>query len=168
MMPVSFVAPVEIAFFPYVAERSDLPPSEHPGVPNTQLLKEKTPQAEKYQKSIAEQNSIHQAWNLLMEDQFADLRATIYSTPDELRRFRQMVINVVLATGKFFMCSCSVVCHASLTLICLFCGCSPGVTQTSAIRSLEHFVRPAGPRPSRTNQSTSPRKMTLIARLRLS
>ena len=74
--------------------------AEHPGVPNTQLVKEKTPEAEKYQKSVAEQNSIHKAWDLLMEEQFADLRATIYSTEDELRRFRQMVINVVLATGK--------------------------------------------------------------------
>lgn len=72
--------------------------AEHPGVPNTQLVKEKTPEAQKYQKSVAEQNSIHKAWDLLMMDEYADLRATIYSTEDELRRFRQMVINVVLAT----------------------------------------------------------------------
>jgi len=72
--------------------------AEHPGVPNTQLVKEETPEAKKYQKSVAEQNSIHKAWDLLMTDEFQSLRQCIYTTEDEMRRFRQLVINVVLAT----------------------------------------------------------------------
>lgn len=72
----------------------------HPGAPNTQLLKEETPEAVKPQKSAAEQKLIHKTWDLLMEDEFADLQATVYSTEDKLRCFWQMFINAVLATGK--------------------------------------------------------------------
>jgi hypothetical protein len=58
------------------------------------LVEEKTPEAERYKKSVAEQNSIHKAWDLLMTDEYKDLRQTIYTTEDELRHFRQLVINV--------------------------------------------------------------------------
>jgi 3'5'-cyclic nucleotide phosphodiesterase len=72
---------------------------DHPGVPNTQLVKEESDLAKRYDlKSPAEQNSVDLAWNLLMQDQYRDLRATIYKTDSELVRFRQLVVNSVMAT----------------------------------------------------------------------
>ena len=41
----------------------------------------------------SEQNSVDLAWSLLMEDNFKELRKAIYSTEDERRRFRQLVVN---------------------------------------------------------------------------
>uniref|UniRef100_A0A7S2V7Z9 PDEase domain-containing protein n=1 Tax=Entomoneis paludosa TaxID=265537 RepID=A0A7S2V7Z9_9STRA len=49
-------------------------------------------------KSIAEQNSVDLAWQLLMSDEYEELRSCIYCNPSELRRFRQMVVNIVMAT----------------------------------------------------------------------
>jgi hypothetical protein len=72
--------------------------ADHPGVPNTQLVKENTRNAQIYKKSIAEQNSVDLVWDLLSSDGFKDLRACIYSTPEELGRFRQLVVNTVMAT----------------------------------------------------------------------
>eukprot|EP00980_Cylindrotheca_fusiformis_P029226 scaffold22762_cov127-Cylindrotheca_fusiformis.AAC.1 len=71
---------------------------DHPGVPNTQLVKEKTRWAQIYKKSVAEQKSVDLAWDMLMSDEYAALRACIYQTEDELRRFRQLVVNTVMAT----------------------------------------------------------------------
>ena len=72
---------------------------DHRGVPNAQLVKEGHATAQKYAaKSPAEQNSVDLAWNLLMEDQYATLRSTIYQTDAELVRFRQLVVNSVMAT----------------------------------------------------------------------
>jgi hypothetical protein len=72
---------------------------DHRGVTNKQLAKEMDPVAEAYKnKSPAEQNSIDIAWSLLMEDDYGDLRRAVYATPDELERFRQLVVNVVMAT----------------------------------------------------------------------
>ncbi|GKZ00220.1 hypothetical protein MPSEU_000974900 [Mayamaea pseudoterrestris] len=72
---------------------------DHCGVPNAQLIKEDSPLATVYkQKSIAEQNSVDLAWASLMEDRFAPLRRIIYSTKDEFQRFRQLVVNAVMAT----------------------------------------------------------------------
>jgi 3'5'-cyclic nucleotide phosphodiesterase/Adenylate and Guanylate cyclase catalytic domain len=72
---------------------------DHKGVPNAQLAKENDPVAAAYQnRSPAEQNSIDIAWSLLMKDEYQDLRAAIYATPDELVRFRQLVVNAVMAT----------------------------------------------------------------------
>eukprot|EP00980_Cylindrotheca_fusiformis_P005075 scaffold1075_cov104-Cylindrotheca_fusiformis.AAC.5 len=71
---------------------------DHPGVPNTQLVKEKSRWAQLYKKSIAEQKSVDIAWDMLMSDEYAALRACIYETEDELRRFRQLVVNTVMAT----------------------------------------------------------------------
>ena len=36
--------------------------------------------------------------DLLMDDCFADLRAAIYATESERKRFRQLVVNTVMAT----------------------------------------------------------------------
>lgn len=52
-------------------------------------------------KSVAEQNSLDISWELLMDDQFKDLRNCIFSTDRELYRFRQVLVNVVLATDIF-------------------------------------------------------------------
>lgn len=72
---------------------------DHVGVPNAQLVKENVAICSLYRgKSVAEQNSVDISWNLLMEGRFNDLRATIYSSKGELIRFRQLVVNTVLAT----------------------------------------------------------------------
>jgi len=72
---------------------------DHPGVGNAVLIKEKLPLAAQYKnKSIAEQNSVDLAWQLLMSDEYEELRSCIYCNPSELRRFRQMVVNIVMAT----------------------------------------------------------------------
>lgn len=50
------------------------------------------------ERSVAEQNSVDVAWELLMDPAFANLRETIYQSEDEMRRFRQLVVNSVMAT----------------------------------------------------------------------
>lgn len=61
----------------------------HTGVPNAQLIKENNALASKYNnQSIAEQYSLDISWNLLMEPEFANLRAAIYTDEVEMRRFR--------------------------------------------------------------------------------
>jgi hypothetical protein len=72
---------------------------EHPGIPNAQLVKEGSTLAKTYkEKSILEQNSVDVAWNLLMKPAYKDLRSCIFSTLPERDRFRQLVVNAVLAT----------------------------------------------------------------------
>jgi hypothetical protein len=72
---------------------------DHLGVPNTQLIKEGIDISRIYKdKSVAEQNSIDLAWTLLMDEKFDAFRAAIYSTEVELKRFRQLVVNTILAT----------------------------------------------------------------------
>lgn len=72
---------------------------DHPGVPNSQLIKEGAPIASTYDnKSVAEQNSFHLTWDKLMRDDFANLRCAIYSNKEELKRFRELLVNSVMAT----------------------------------------------------------------------
>eukprot|EP00980_Cylindrotheca_fusiformis_P031057 scaffold25755_cov147-Cylindrotheca_fusiformis.AAC.1 len=71
---------------------------DHPGVPNAQLVKENTRHAQIFKKSVAEQNSVERAWAMLMGKEYKALRACIYQTEDDLRRFRQLVVNTVMAT----------------------------------------------------------------------
>jgi 3'5'-cyclic nucleotide phosphodiesterase/Adenylate and Guanylate cyclase catalytic domain len=72
---------------------------DHTGVPNSQLIKENSKIASLYKnKSVAEQNSVDLAWDLLMEDSYSDLRSCIYATESEMKRFRQLVVNSVMAT----------------------------------------------------------------------
>eukprot|EP00980_Cylindrotheca_fusiformis_P031380 scaffold26280_cov137-Cylindrotheca_fusiformis.AAC.2 len=71
---------------------------DHPGVPNAQLVKENTRSAQIFKKSIAEQNSVELAWGMLMAREYDALRACIYNTEEDLRRFRQLVVNTVMAT----------------------------------------------------------------------
>ncbi len=72
---------------------------DHTGVSNAQLVKERSEVALMYDdKCVAEQNSVQIAWDLLMEDQFSDLRACIYTSGEEKSRFRQLIVNAVIAT----------------------------------------------------------------------
>jgi hypothetical protein len=52
------------------------------------------------QKAIAEQHSVDVGWLLLMEDRFQDLRNEIYKDDEELRLFRQLIVNIIMATGE--------------------------------------------------------------------
>jgi len=75
---------------------------DHRGVSNPQLMTEEQEMAAKFHnKSIAEQHSFHLAWDLLMSERFDDLRACLFADKDELLRFRQITINVVMATDIF-------------------------------------------------------------------
>ena len=72
---------------------------DHTGVPNTQLVKENAAIAKYYRgRSVAEQNSVDVAWDVLFEDSYSNLRRTIYKTNEELGRFRKLVVNSVMAT----------------------------------------------------------------------
>lgn len=76
---------------------------DHWGVSNMQLIKEGVPIASKYDnKSVAEQNSVDLAWDLLMEtEEYGDLQRCIFPTDDEYKRFRQVVVNIVMSTDIF-------------------------------------------------------------------
>jgi hypothetical protein len=75
---------------------------DHSGVSNTQVIKESKELATLYKnKSVAEQNSLDIAWDLLMSTEFTDLRNCLFATQTELLRFRQVIVNVVLATDIF-------------------------------------------------------------------
>jgi 3'5'-cyclic nucleotide phosphodiesterase len=67
-----------------------------------QLMKEQPSLAATFQnQSVAEQNSLEIAWNLLMEDDYEELRSVMFCTNDDMMSFRQVLINVVLATDIF-------------------------------------------------------------------
>jgi len=72
---------------------------DHTGVPNATLVKENAKIAELYkQKSVAEQNSVDLAWDMLMDSKYAALQGVLYTNSSELDRFRQLVVNSVMAT----------------------------------------------------------------------
>jgi len=72
---------------------------DHMGVSNQQLIKNGSPLASLYKKRcISEQNSVDISWWLLMTADFDDLRSAIYSDKLEKRRFRQVLVNSVIAT----------------------------------------------------------------------
>jgi len=76
--------------------------SDHRGCSNVQLAKEDEEMASKYKnKSIAEQNSVALAWEMLADDAYKTLRSYMFADREELLRFRQIVVNVVLATDIF-------------------------------------------------------------------
>jgi len=73
--------------------------ADHPGVPNAQLVREGVDVAKMYKdKSCAEQHSVDLAWKFLMQPKYRELRACIYTSQSELDRFRQLVVNSVMAT----------------------------------------------------------------------
>jgi hypothetical protein len=72
---------------------------DHPGVPNAILIKEGVDMADHYKnKSVAEQNSVDLAWDLLMEPKYRELRSVICASSAEMERFRQLIVNSVMAT----------------------------------------------------------------------
>jgi hypothetical protein len=75
---------------------------DHRGISNMQLEKEEPAIAEHFKhKSLAEQNSLDLAWTLLTADQFKEFRRCLFVNRDELMRFRQVIVNVVMATDIF-------------------------------------------------------------------
>lgn len=82
---------------------------DHRGVSNMQLAKEEPQMAQAYNnKSVAEQNSLDIAWDLLMKAEFHELRRTMFADREEMLRFRQIIVNIVLVrcdTDKR-LCSC--------------------------------------------------------------
>lgn len=72
---------------------------DHAGVANAQLVKEGQPMAARYNnKSVAEQNSFNLGWGVLMEPGHANLRRLLFPTQSDQNRFRQLVVNAVMAT----------------------------------------------------------------------
>ena len=75
---------------------------DHRGISNMQLAKEDEQMAKMYKnKSIAEQNSLDIAWDIFMEPGFALLRQSMFVNRSEMLRFRQVMVNMVLATDIF-------------------------------------------------------------------
>ncbi|CAJ1963522.1 unnamed protein product [Cylindrotheca closterium] len=75
---------------------------DHSGVGNPQLVKEKNRLAAMYGgKSVAEQNSIDLALELLTSSSYSDLLSCICADDEDFQRFRQLVINCVMATDIF-------------------------------------------------------------------
>jgi hypothetical protein len=72
---------------------------DHAGVPNTQLAKEDIRLAKKYRfKSVAEKHSIRLAWERLMDSDYRELRSCLCPNQSDLKRFRNFVVNTVMAT----------------------------------------------------------------------
>jgi 3'5'-cyclic nucleotide phosphodiesterase/Adenylate and Guanylate cyclase catalytic domain len=72
---------------------------DHPGIPNAQLVKENDPIAQRYNyQSIAEQNSVDIAWRLLMDTEYSNFRKALCPTTEDMKHFRQLVVNSVMAT----------------------------------------------------------------------
>jgi len=75
---------------------------EHPGVTNGQLVEEENRLATLYHgESVAEQHSIDLTLELLAGSDYKDLVSCICANEEEFARFRQLVINCVLATDVF-------------------------------------------------------------------
>jgi len=75
---------------------------EHAGVSNSQLGAENPAMADKYRnRSLAEQNSVDVAWDTLMQPEYHNLQQCIFTNESELKRFRQLVVNSVMATDIF-------------------------------------------------------------------
>jgi 3'5'-cyclic nucleotide phosphodiesterase len=72
---------------------------DHTGLSNEQLVKEDATIARIFKnKSVAEQNSVVLAWDLLMESRFSELQECIFADDSDRIRFRQLVVNAVMAT----------------------------------------------------------------------
>ena len=72
---------------------------DHPGVSNATLVAEGDKLMQMYgDKSLAEQNSVDQAWDLLMTEEYQPLVAILCRDESELSRLRQLVVNSVMAT----------------------------------------------------------------------
>ncbi|KAL3912259.1 MAG: hypothetical protein SGILL_006953 [Bacillariaceae sp.] len=76
--------------------------ADHPGVSNAQFVKENAMLGKRFQGlSVAEQNSLNLCFQLLASHQFKHLRAVLFANDQDQLRFRQIVINSVMATDIF-------------------------------------------------------------------
>lgn len=76
--------------------RSD---ADHSGLTNQELIDSNSLVAVVFgNKSMAEQRSINLSWELLMQDRFREFRHCIFATQQEGQRFRQFIVNAVIAT----------------------------------------------------------------------
>ena len=77
--------------------------AKHPGVSNGTLSSEKHEMAIRFDhKSCAEQNSVVVVWDLFLSDKYDALRDAMFGgNMERLRRFRQIVVNSVMATDIF-------------------------------------------------------------------
>eukprot|EP00934_Nitzschia_sp_Nitz4_P008326 Nitzschia sp. Nitz4//scaffold37_size175936//127359//131135//NITZ4_002059-RA/size175936-augustus-gene-0.20-mRNA-1//-1//CDS//3329549827//8316//frame0 len=72
---------------------------DHPGCENPDLMRKDRELANAYEgRSVSEHNSFDVAWELLMDPAFEDLQRCIYHTFEEYIFFRQLLVNLVLAT----------------------------------------------------------------------
>jgi hypothetical protein len=75
---------------------------DHQGIANGILMEKNPTLGAKYKnKSVAEQNSVDLAWELLLQDEYTVLRECIFTNVPELIRFRQLIVNSVIATDIF-------------------------------------------------------------------
>ena len=74
--------------------------ADHQGVPNAQLLNEHPHLQDIYhgKAAIAEQHSINVGWEMLMDSKYKAFRDTICVNEDEMKRFRQLIVNIIMAT----------------------------------------------------------------------
>jgi hypothetical protein len=76
--------------------------ADHKGVSNMDLIREKSNFAKCYgNRSVAEQHSVEVAWELLMDPAYTDLQHCIYQKQEEFSRFRQIIVQMVIATDIF-------------------------------------------------------------------
>jgi len=74
----------------------------HSGVPNSRLAEEEPDLAFEYgNQSIAEQRSVSISWQLFQSPLYSNLRSYMFENKQEQLRFRQLVINCVMATDIF-------------------------------------------------------------------
>jgi hypothetical protein len=74
----------------------------HVGVPNGVLAAGDPSLAASYgHKSIAEQHSVSITWETLFLDEFAPLRALLFTSESEMRHFRQLLVNSLMGTDIF-------------------------------------------------------------------
>mmetsp|Transcript_1865 Transcript_1865/g.4226 ORF Transcript_1865/g.4226 Transcript_1865/m.4226 type:complete len:839 (-) Transcript_1865:89-2605(-) len=72
---------------------------DHQGIPNSQHVFESSYLADKFKnRCISEQHALDICWSHFMNGEFDELRASIFSSSGELKRFRQIVVNCILAT----------------------------------------------------------------------
>ena len=72
---------------------------DHQGLSNKDEHNARPESAAFYRRrSVIEQRSIDKAWKKLMQPEFTELRKCIYKNEVELKRFRQVIVNAVLAT----------------------------------------------------------------------
>jgi hypothetical protein len=72
---------------------------DHTGFTNKELIGMKAAIASVYEeKSVAEQNLVNVAWTVLKDTCFDQLRAYIYASDSEEKRFQQLIVNAVMAT----------------------------------------------------------------------